>query len=205
MLRTTRRQFCEHLALGVGASSALSVLGCPSHPPPTAAVDSAAPPPSASARELKTLAVPAFATLSAVCERLLPRDQDPGAIDLGVPTYIDAMMVTPALASVREMLSKVLPIIDKESKKKFAGKAFADIAASEQDSILDTWQHGSESRQHFFDVILSLTMEGAFGDPKYGGNVGGRGFDMIGFRPDPPLKKMAMDSMPGMQHGSVPE
>ena len=30
-----------------------------------------------------------------------------------------------------------------------------------------------------FAVLFALTLEGAFGDPKYGGNAGGRGFAMI--------------------------
>ncbi len=197
MLRPTRRQFCEHALLGVGVSAALSALGCRPHreqagasPKPSADSAPKAPKP-------RTLAAAEFATLSAVCERLFPRDQDPGAIDLGVPIYIDGMMATAGLAPVREMLGKVLPIMDKESRKRFAGKAFAEAAPAEQDAILDTWQHGSESRQHAFDAILGLTLEGAFGDPKYGGNSGGGGFAMIGFTPDPPLQKMA-----AMHHGA---
>lgn len=200
MFRPTRRQFCEHALLGVGACIALPGLACRSHParPRPAPVES-----GASLAPSRTLSAAAFATLSAVCERLLPRDQDPGATNLGVPTYIDGMVATPELASVREMLLKVLPIFDKESRKRFGGKAFPEVTPGEQDIVLDSWQHGSESRQHSFDVILSLTLEGAFGDPKYGGNKGGRGFSMIGFAPEGPLKKMP--HMPTMQHDATPE
>jgi gluconate 2-dehydrogenase gamma chain len=193
---TTRRQFCEQTVLGVGAWTALCGIGCRPHSAkqtqPTPDASAPAPPP-------RTFSAAAFATLSAVCEQLLPRDQDPGALDLGVPAFIDAMVATPELASVREMLLKVLPIIDKESRKRFGGKAFPEASSAERDSVLESWQNGSESRQHFFDVILSLTFEGAFGDPKYGGNTGGRGFSMIGFSPDVPLKKM-----PAMHHDSTP-
>jgi len=200
MVRPTRRQFCEHAVVGVGAAAALAALGCRSQPP--------APVPASldagrAAAEPRTFTVAAFATLSAVCERLFPRDEDPGAIDLGVPSFIDTMVATPELASVKEMMLKVLPIIDKESRKRFGGKAFSEVTSAEQDTILDTWQHGTDSRQHFFDVILSLTMEGAFGDPKYGGNLGGRGFAMIGFTPDLPLKKMG--PMPTMSHDGAPD
>jgi gluconate 2-dehydrogenase gamma chain len=206
MFRLSRRQFCEHALVGVGvgagATAALAALGCRTHAGESVSAADAAPSPVdsplPSLPQPKTLTVAEFATLAAVCERLLPRDQDPGARDLGVPTYIDAMVATPELAPVHEMLLKVLPILDKESRKRFSSKDFAEIAPADQDAILDTWQHGSESRQHFFDVILSLTLEGAFGDPKYGGNLGGRGFAMIGFTPDLPLKKMA--PMPTHQH-----
>jgi gluconate 2-dehydrogenase gamma chain len=205
MLRSTRRQFCEHTVLGVGASIALSALGCRSQKSSAGTGTESTTPDSSAPRAFvpKTLGAAGFATLSAVCERVLPRDQDPGAIDLGVPEYIDGMAATPELAPVREMLAKVLPILDKEAGKRFGGKAFVDVEPAQQDAILDTWQHGNESRQHFFDVIVSLTMEGAFGDPKYGGNTGGRGFAMIGFTPDPPLKKMA--PMPTMNHAHAPD
>jgi gluconate 2-dehydrogenase gamma chain len=204
MLRPTRRQFCEQALVGLGAGAVLGSLGCrtSSSSPAQAAID-AAPPPST--YEPKTFTAASFATLSAVCERLLPRDQDPGAIDLGVPRYIDGAVASSELTSVREMLLKVMPLLDKDAGKRFGGKAFHEAATDEQDTVLDAWRHGKEGSQHFFDVILSLTMEGAFGDPKYGGNVGGKGFDMIGFRPDPPLKKTTpMSGMPGMQHGNPP-
>jgi gluconate 2-dehydrogenase gamma chain len=208
MHRPTRRQFCEHALFGLGAVSlsALAPLACRTRSSaPTPATSDAGGSGATSTYVPRTFTAATFAILSAVCERLLPRDQDPGAIDLGVPGYIDAMAATPELASVRELLVRVLPALDKDSKKRFGGKAFAEVDSAEQDTILDSWRHGKDGSQHFFDVILSLTMEGAFGDPKYGGNTGGRGFDMIGFRPDPPLKKMTpMAPMPGMQHGNPP-
>jgi gluconate 2-dehydrogenase gamma chain len=197
MRKRTRREFCEEALFGVGACVALSAIGCHSRssgaPSAPEAGDDAAP---SAGLQPRTLSPAAFATLSAVCDRILPRDDDPGAIDLGVPAYIDAMIATPDLTNVREMFWKVFPILDKEAGQKFGGKLFADLAPGEQDAILDTWQNGKESRQKFFEITLTLTLEGAFGDPKYGGNMGGLGFKMIGFTPDPPLKKMA--SMPGM-------
>jgi len=202
MLRSTRRQFCEHALLGAGACVAFvgaGGIGCHSHPArPTPEAPDAAP-----AFVPRTFTAASFATLSAVCERLLPRDEDPGAIDLGVPTYIDGMLASPELASVRELLLRVLPVLDRESAKRYGGKTFPQATPAEQDVIIDSWQHGRDGSQHFFDVILSLTLEGAFGDPKYGGNVGGRGFAMIGFTPDAPLKKMP--TMSTMHHGSVPD
>ena len=107
------------------------------------------------------------------------------------------MVATPEFASVREMLERNLPMLDLDAKTR-TGKTFSEATLAAQDQILESWQHGSERRRRFFDVALAWTLEGAFGDPKYGGNVGGRGFDVIGFRPDPPRAKMAV--MPGMTH-----
>jgi gluconate 2-dehydrogenase gamma chain len=190
MRTPSRRQFCEEAVVGVGAFVALSAMGCRTRSSAgSPAVGDSAPPPALP--QPRTLSAEAFATLSAVCDRILPRDEDPGAIDLGVPGYIDSMLVTEDLATVHQMLRKGFPVLDKEAAKRFGGKRFAEIQPADQDAILETWQHGIESRQKFFDIAISLTMEGAFGDPKYGGNVGGAGFKMIGFTPDPPLKKVA--------------
>jgi gluconate 2-dehydrogenase gamma chain len=153
--------------------------------------------PDASSPALVTFTAASFATLSAICERLLPRDADPGAIDLGVPVYIDRALATPDLASVREVILRVLPLVDRQARTRFGGKGFDEVTAEQQDEILGLWEKGHDGGQHFFPAILSLTMEGAFGDPKYGGNVGGHGFAMIGFTPDPPLHKMSsMHAMP---------
>lgn len=159
-------------------------------------MEGSAPPPPVSAHP-RTLSPEAFATLAAICDRILPSDEDPGARELGVADYIDGMLATEDLEPVRQMLGKVFPVLDKESAKKFGGKRFAEIQPAEQDAILETWQ-STKTRQKFFDAAISLTMEGAFGDPKYGGNVGGAGFKMMRFSPDPPLKKMQMAPMPPM-------
>ena len=43
--------------------------------------------------------------LLAACDRALPRDQDPGALDAGVPEYIDRMMQTPELAEPERLMA----------------------------------------------------------------------------------------------------
>jgi gluconate 2-dehydrogenase gamma chain len=151
----------------------------------------------AGAAALLTFTAATFATLSAICERILPRDQDPGAIDLGVPVYVDRALATPELASAREVVLRVMPLVDRQARTRFGGKGFHEVTPEQQDEILGLWEHGHDGGQHFFPVILSLTLEGAFGDPKYGGNAGGLGFAMIGFTPEPPLHKMSsMHAMP---------
>jgi len=191
--RLGRRRFLAQLTgLGVSGYATLSTSSC--HPQESTPATPDATPgaaPEASAPTLLTFNAAAFATLSAFCERLLPRDEDPGATDLGVPVYIDRALATPELASVREVVVRVLPLVDRQARTRFDGKAFHEATAQQQDEIIGLWEKGNDGGQHFFPAVLSLTMEGAFGDPKYGGNVGGRGFDMIGFRPDPPLHKMS--------------
>jgi gluconate 2-dehydrogenase gamma chain len=185
VLRLGRRRF---LGLGLGGYAALSALSCRSRESGSAAPAAER---EAGGPALLTLTASTFVTLSAICERLLPRDEDPGAIDLGVPAYIDRALATPELASVREVVLRVLPMVDRQARTRFDGKAFHEVTAEQQDDILGLWERGHDGGQRFFPAILSLTLEGAFGDPKYGGNAGGRGFAMIGFTPDPPLHKMS--------------
>lgn len=178
----------------MGGYAALSTLGCRTHQTAPAAPDAST---DADATALLTFTASTFATLSAICERILPRDQDPGANDLGVPTYIDRALATPELASAREVVVRVMPLVDRQARTRFGGKGFHELTPEQQDEILELWEHGHDGGQHFFPVILSLTLEGAFGDPKYGGNAGGLGFAMIGFTPEPPLHKMSsMHAMP---------
>src|SRR5262249_14186404 len=111
-------------AEGAGADASLS----------SSATGSATAPGAFTAAELVTIA--------AVCDRLLPRDQDPGAIDLGVPAYIDRMLVAPDLASYRDLLHQVIPILDRQSRIRSGGKAFHEASDEQKDSLLAAWQRG---------------------------------------------------------------
>jgi gluconate 2-dehydrogenase gamma chain len=146
--------------------------------------------------KLLTFTPDQFRTLQAACERILPRDEDPGALDLGVPEYIDAMLATD-MPKWRDVMTKLLPVLDRQSKKKFGNKLFHEAAPADQDTLLAAWQQGAAGEKFFFGVLLALTFEGAFGDPKYGGNKEKRGYAMVGSEPGPPMKKgMKMPVIP---------
>ena len=187
-----RRRFLEQLTgLGLGAYAGISAA-CRTHRAPPGETSDAAP--DASGPTLVTFTAATYATLSAICERILPRDSDPGAIDLGVPAYVDRALATPELASAREVVLRVLPLVDRETRARHGGKAFHEATAEEQDDVLRLWERGHDGGQRFFPIMLSLSLEGAFGDPKYGGNAGGRGFQMVGYTPGPPLHETSMDA-----------
>jgi gluconate 2-dehydrogenase gamma chain len=208
MQSSTRRDFCRHVAIlgPATALGAIQAIGCKSHPsapghdgPEASGPASARPDPTGP--PLVTFTAASFATLSAICERLLPRDEDPGAVDLGVPHYIDGILAEPILATAREMVLTAVSKMDRECRKRHANTPFYEASPEQQDEILRVWQKGSDGGVKYFHALLRLTLEGAFGDPKYGGNTDGRGFAMIGFKPDPPFMKMA--PMPGMDHGDM--
>jgi hypothetical protein len=62
-------------------------------------------------------------------------------------------------------------------------KAFAALAPSEQDALLTEFKDSpaASGEQHYWTMLIGLTMEGLFGDPEHGGNRGGRGWELIGF------------------------
>ena len=173
----TRRQIMRKTILGFGGYAIASSLSC-KRPEERKAKQEASP---------RTLSEAQLATLAAACERILPRDEDPGATDLGCADYIDrALGDTDVRAQFGRVVASGLTALDRQARARFH-KPFHEAAAEQQDALLAAWQRskfGGESG--FFEVLHTLTMEGAFGDPSHGGNRHGQGYRLIGFVPPPP-------------------
>jgi gluconate 2-dehydrogenase gamma chain len=135
-------------------------------------------------RKLMFLTEAEYATTSAACDRILPSDEDPGAIDLGVPDYIDQALATDQ-ARWSEKFRAGLRALDLEARKR-SGKRYSEASTVAQDNLFDDWQDGSPEQSEFVRLFMNLTFEGAFGDPSYGGNRDGRGWRLIGFAPCEP-------------------
>lgn len=145
--------------------------------------------------------------VEAACERLIPHDEvGPGALDAGVPNYLDKQLggswgagerlyrsgpwqagspsqgyqlpFTPA-----ELFHNALRAILAE----FDGKtAFKDLPADQQDAYLKSLEAGGKDLGGipsglFFSTLLQMTIEGYFADPIYGGNKDMVAWRMIGF------------------------
>jgi gluconate 2-dehydrogenase gamma chain len=189
--------------LGFGAYTAMSTLGCPRDPAPNA---DAAKADATKADAQKSDAPPALtaaqrATLIAACERILPRDQDPGATDLGCADYIERAMKDPDVhALFGRALFGGLTALDRQARTRFK-KSFAEAEAAKQDELLGAWQKSTFSGENtFFDVLHTLTLEGAFGDPIHGGNRDGKGYELVGFVMPPPAPGSSLVHLNG-QHG----
>ena len=191
-MRPTRRQFIQHGAITIGAASVLPSAACRSGSGPEARVDLTDP---RSPHGTFTLAQ--LATARAVVERILPRDETPGALELGVPEYLDRELTDPKLDFLKRPLLTLLDGVDAGARKRH-NRAFAELPAASKDEILTAWQKGQPGERRCFDVLLSLTFEGAFGDPRRGGNREGAGFAMVGFRPG----EVPHVLPPGMMHGA---
>jgi gluconate 2-dehydrogenase gamma chain len=142
-------------------------------------------------------------------ERLIPADENgPGALDAGVPFYIDKQLggawgagerlyrsgpwqagkvtqgyqlpFTPA-----ELFRNGLRGISSDLGKRGV-TSFAKLGPQDQDAYLKTLQNGNLDLAGvpsgtFFESLLALTTEGFFSDPVYGGNRDMVAWKMIGF------------------------
>lgn len=105
-----------------------------------------------------TLSATEGAWLDALCEQIIPADQDPGARDAGVVHYIDKQLAGPLKrfrAAYRDGLAEV----------QRAKPDFLKLAFDEQTAYLTTIETTS-----FFQMVVDHTMQGFYGDPKHGGN-----------------------------------
>jgi gluconate 2-dehydrogenase gamma chain len=148
--------------------------------------------------------------ITAACDRLIPADDiGPGALQAGVPEFIDRHMQTPYASGdiwymqgpfieaapqfgyqgrlpVRDILRVGIKATDEYCRKKYSGKAFADLEHAEQETILKAAEAGkleleNISAKEFFGQLLTETRMGYFCDPKHGGNKNMSAWKMIGY------------------------
>jgi gluconate 2-dehydrogenase gamma chain len=148
------------------------------------------------------------AFIEAAVARLIPKDEaGPGALEAGVPQYIDRQLVGawgagdrlyrsgpwhPGTASQgyqlpftpAELFRNAVRAINEDLGRKKT--PFARMAPHAQDAYLDSLQKGSADlggvpSNVFFESLLEVTIEGFFCDPAYGGNRDMAAWKMIGF------------------------
>ena len=118
-------------------------------------------------------------TLAAAVDRLLP-----GAVEAGVPEYLDTWLEHRSFRLVRRYVSHGVRHLDGTAKKQH-GKFFAGCTGEEQDAILSEFASGDFKAGKFdgslfFRQLMELTLEGYLSDPKYGGNRNRLGWRFIG-------------------------
>ncbi|HTW72204.1 MAG TPA: gluconate 2-dehydrogenase subunit 3 family protein [Acetobacteraceae bacterium] len=170
----------------------------------------AVPPANAQTGPWRFFAPEEARAVEALVDRLIPPDEKvPGGKDAGCAVFIDRQLAGPfGHASGRymqppfpagtpqqgdqspftpaQLYRHSLVALDRLSREKFAGKGFAEIAASDQDTLIagmesGTVQLGTADGKAFFEMLLQNTKEGFFADPVYGGNRDMAGWKMIGF------------------------
>jgi len=147
--------------------------------------------------------------VEAAVARLIPPDGNgPGALEAGVPNYIDRQLggawgagerlyrsgpwqpgvpgqgyqlpFTPA-----ELFRNAVRAINDDVQHR-RNTTFDKLPGNEQDAYLENLQNGNQNlngvpAHTFFESLLALTIEGFFADPIYGGNKDMVAWKMIGF------------------------
>jgi gluconate 2-dehydrogenase gamma chain len=144
---------------------------------------------------------------TAVSQLIPPDDQWPGALEAGVPNYMDKQLAgawgagerlyrggpwqqgTPSQGyqlpfTPAELFHIALAAINKELAQ--VGTPFAKMSADQQDAYLRSLEAGGKNlggvpSEEFFEHLWEATLEGFFSDPVYGGNRDMVAWRMIGF------------------------
>ena len=135
----------------------------------------------------RTYLTPAHGSvLSAAAERILPRTDTPGAIDVGVPAFIDRFYGEFMSPADRELLVSVLDEIERAAATAHTA-SFAALTAAQQDTVLRsiaTAQQGTTPSS--FGLLRTVTVLGYFTSEEVGRRV------------------LHYDPVPGAYDGCVP-
>ena len=171
----TRRVFVQHLTFIGGGVVLLG--GCKDDPLPVKR------PHQALTSSHQTFTDDEWAIVSAACERILPRDEDPGALDAHVPQYIDRILQSPELQKMKGDFVPGVAALDRRSNRMFQ-KGFAEATAAQQDELLGIFKDSPEKsgEAKWYELLVVLSLEGFLGDPSYGGNFNRAGWELVGFK-----------------------
>ena len=108
-----------------------------------------------------------FGTAGAIAERILPKSDSPGAMDVGVPAFIDLMYGKYMTADEQRVFSAGLAEVEST-----AGGDFTRLAPARQDEVLTKIAVAAQNREKtFFHLIKELTLLGYFTSEPVGKKV----------------------------------
>lgn len=127
--------------------------------------------------------------LAAIAERIFPKTDTPGAVEIGAVNYIEIALAGDYAALV-PLYHQGLRAIQRYSRSKF-NKNFLELSDTDKDTVLKDFEAGAadnfKAAAEFFETVRYHVLEGVFCEPQYGGNK-----DMTGWR---------LVDFPGQQHG----
>jgi len=117
-------------------------------------------------------------TLAAICDQIIPTDEDPGAAWAGVVTYIDRQLTRhfkEHQKTYREGLA---------ATERLAGGDFFNLAQEKQLAQLQKMEKAKDTGP-FFSLVVAHTMQGYYGSPRHGGNRDYTSWRMLGVPASP--------------------
>ncbi len=166
--RNPRRRKFLGAATAAAASSALASCGMAKNP-------------------WRTLTIQEAEIAAAMCDRIVPPDELPGAGAAGAADFLDRQL-SGHLKKFRESYRRGLAAINESACLLFS-QPFTKLSADQQDQVLKAVEKGKapgeiwkkEPQQAFFSMMVSHTMQSYYGDPRHGGNRDSAGWRSIGY------------------------
>jgi gluconate 2-dehydrogenase gamma chain len=197
----------RHFLVGAGAAAAAltPTVSTPADAQPKPAATAAASGPEG----YLTLTAPEVAFFAAAADTFIPADElTPSGADCGVVIFVDRQLAgawgggakmyrqgpfakgTPTQGyqlplTPREFFAAGIVAANAWSRKAY-GKDFDRLAPKEREAALKELEAGKAALgdfdgKQFFEALLTITMEGFFADPIYGGNRNKAGWRMVGY------------------------
>lgn len=146
---------------------------------------------------LKVLSEEEAVTLAAIAERIFPKTDTPGAVEIGAVNYIDVALAGD-YAALAPLYHQGLRALHRYARAKF-GKRFFELADDDMDGVLRDFETGNadtfKPAGEFFETVRYHVLEGVFCEPQYGGNKNMIGWRLVNFPgqqfgyPDPYINK----------------
>ncbi|HZG14220.1 MAG TPA: gluconate 2-dehydrogenase subunit 3 family protein [Candidatus Bathyarchaeia archaeon] len=204
---TSRREFLKNSGLTLGGLVVGGVLGGALIGKQKVEVEKVVEKPVNYNQALMYFNQEQYQITEAATERIFPKDElGPGAKELGVAFYIDHQLASPWGINAKdymtgpfykgeptqgmqssmkrvEIFTLGLQGLTDYSKSKY-NKKFVELSETEQDEVLKVFEEGKEYKlsgtttKEFFTLLRSMTLEGAYADPMYGGNKDMQGWKM---------------------------
>jgi gluconate 2-dehydrogenase gamma chain len=140
-------------------------------------------------------------TLAVACDHIVPPDQDPGASEAGVVTFIDRQLATRQKKDLGFWRAGIAGL-DATARRRH-GAPFARLPSARQVEVLRAIEKGAGDAADwrgaapgaFFQRLRQYTMMGFYGDPRHGGNRHRVAWAMVGL-PDPPIRGRLHETPP---------
>ena len=122
--------------------------------------------------------------LIALCERIVPADDYPGATDAGVIHFIDKQLHL-RFPEEKELFRKGIESLQTWCNTKY-NRNFEELNTDLQINTLQMMEKNEMPQEQwtispkkFFDLLLDRTMQGFYGSPRHGGNKNYMSFKML--------------------------
>ena len=136
-----------------------------------------------SPESFKVLTTNEARTLAVIADRIFPKTDTPGAVEIGVLNYIETALAGD-YASLVPLYRQGIDAVNRHSRAQY-GAAFADLSDCQRDGILVDFEAGRvatfKKAAEFFETVRYHVLEGVFCEPHYGGNKDMAGWRLVNF------------------------